>query len=488
MPQFESFQNLSLGTIAPLLASIGLVWVIVYRCFFHPLAAIPGPFWAKLSKLWLLQHDFSWKGSESLHKLHQKYGPIVRIAPNEVSYDDLAAYSDLYGQKSRFLKEEAWYYGIIPASLISMFTTCDAELHSILRRLFSHAFSRTSVIGFQDKINEHINIALESVSALSAEGQPVRTYDMAASFTLDTISRLCFGNSVKALSRPTFDHPLIDSLDGLLFEPLVLMRIHYPAFCYIPRRGNFSHQAELLRVISGCLDELEVHDKDVGEFSLIQDASRRAKELGFDLDKQKKTSILFQFVGAGFGTTAMTIAGILQHLMRNPEMYKRLQAELTALSPNKIEMMTVYQIENLPYFEACIKEGIRVVCASPLRMPKVAPEEGYKFGGYHVPAGTTVSSSNYFRCYDEKFYPEPFRFIPERWMTEESKALNASWLPFAKGNRSCIGQHMSMVETKLFVAHFVRRFEPVVLVDDFITKERLVLQPANPMRVLLREV
>ncbi|KAH9203683.1 cytochrome P450, partial [Leptodontidium sp. 2 PMI_412] len=181
-----------------------LAWLIVYRLFLHPLAGVPGPLLAKVSRLWLLRNDFSWKGSENLHHMHQKYGPVVRIAPNEVSYDDLVAYNDIYGQKSRFLKEEAWYYGIVPKFLTNMFTTCDMELHSQIRRLFSHAFSRASVVNFQDMINEHIDRALESASVLTAKGQPVPTYDMAASFTLDTISRMCFGDSVQALNSPNF--------------------------------------------------------------------------------------------------------------------------------------------------------------------------------------------------------------------------------------------------------------------------------------------
>ncbi|PVH72215.1 cytochrome P450 [Cadophora sp. DSE1049] len=488
MPQIDEFQRVSLGTVVPLLASIGLVWLIVYRLFVHPLAGIPGPFFARVSRLWLLRNDFGWRGSENLHYLHHKYGPVVRIAPNEVSYDDLAAYNYLYGHKSRFVKEEAWYYGIVPKFLVNMFTTCDVEMHSILRRLFSHAFSRTSVVNFQDMINEHIDRALESASLLIANGQPVPTYNMAASFTLDTISRICFGDSVEALKRPNFDHPLIESMDGLLSEPIVPLRIHYPVFCLVPRRGNVSHLDQLIKVIADCLERSEDSIKEGGEGNLIQDAARRASDIGFDLDKKKKTSILFQFLVAGFGTTAMTIAGILQHLMRNPEIYKRLQEELATLSPDKKTRMTIYQVESLPYFEACIKEGIRVVCASPLRMPRVAPKQGYQFGKYQVPAGVTVSSSNYFRCYDENFFPEPFRFLPERWLSENANSLNASWLPFSRGNRSCIGQQMSMIETKLFVAQFVRRFEPVELLDEFDTKERLVKHVANPLRVFLRGV
>ncbi|KAH8593864.1 hypothetical protein B0O99DRAFT_688298 [Bisporella sp. PMI_857] len=121
MPLLDDFQGLGLWNMVPFLACTSLAWLIVYRLFLHPLAGVPGPLLAKISRLWLLRNDFSWKGSENFHRMHQKYGPVVRIAPNELSYDDLATYNDIYGQKSRFLKEEAWHYGIVPKFLTNMF-------------------------------------------------------------------------------------------------------------------------------------------------------------------------------------------------------------------------------------------------------------------------------------------------------------------------------------------------------------------------------
>lgn len=72
-------------------------------------------------------------------------------------------------------------------------------------------------------INEHINIALEHVSQRIAEDQLIPSYNLAASFTLDTISRICFGDSVEAPRQPDLNHRLISSLDSLLCEPIVLL-------------------------------------------------------------------------------------------------------------------------------------------------------------------------------------------------------------------------------------------------------------------------
>lgn len=78
---------------------VGLLvsWIIFYRLLLHPLAGVPGPFVARFTGLWRTRRYFKGTWFDDILELHQKYGKVVRIAPNEVSFVDGEALKRLYG-------------------------------------------------------------------------------------------------------------------------------------------------------------------------------------------------------------------------------------------------------------------------------------------------------------------------------------------------------------------------------------------------------
>jgi hypothetical protein len=76
----------------------------VYRRFFHPLAKYPGPFWASITRWWMVNQIFGGKHEKNIRALHKKYGNIVRIAPNEVAIADPQAIKTIYSTGGGFSK------------------------------------------------------------------------------------------------------------------------------------------------------------------------------------------------------------------------------------------------------------------------------------------------------------------------------------------------------------------------------------------------
>lgn len=70
--------------------------IALYRLLFHPLARIPGPFLAKVTRFWHTKQYASGQWHDISLELHRKYGPVVRIAPDEVSFVDAEALKKLY--------------------------------------------------------------------------------------------------------------------------------------------------------------------------------------------------------------------------------------------------------------------------------------------------------------------------------------------------------------------------------------------------------
>jgi hypothetical protein len=76
----------------------------VYRRYFHPLSKYPGPFLASITRWWMVREIFSGKHEKHIRELHKKYGSIVRIAPNEVSFSDPHAIRTIYSTGGGFTK------------------------------------------------------------------------------------------------------------------------------------------------------------------------------------------------------------------------------------------------------------------------------------------------------------------------------------------------------------------------------------------------
>ncbi|KAJ5117586.1 cytochrome P450 [Penicillium atrosanguineum] len=79
----------------------GLIWLFLKLCYnlrFHPLSCYPGPWYTRGSRLWYIFKVFQGCHKIAINELHDKYGLVVRIAPNELSYIDPKAWNDIYGR------------------------------------------------------------------------------------------------------------------------------------------------------------------------------------------------------------------------------------------------------------------------------------------------------------------------------------------------------------------------------------------------------
>lgn len=87
------------GNLFPICAvAAGVLWlgIVVYRAVFAPLAKLPGPNYSLVTDLWLMGQEFTSKRREYIHQLHEQYGPVVRLGPNEVSFTSLEALKEIY--------------------------------------------------------------------------------------------------------------------------------------------------------------------------------------------------------------------------------------------------------------------------------------------------------------------------------------------------------------------------------------------------------
>ena len=176
---------------------------------------------------------------------------------------------------------------------------------------------------------------------------------------------------------------------------------------------------------------------------------------------QEDTALLF--VTAGFETTAFTIETAMFHVLSNPEILTKLKQELApALALSKSNGLPSWtELEKLPYLSAVIQESLRMSLGVSSRLPRKNTKSEMVYKYWVIPKGQLVGMTQRDVLYNAEIYPDPMRFLPERWLKgEESKELlNKYLVTFSKGARRCIGMHLAYAELYLTLAAMFGQFE-----------------------------
>lgn len=188
---------------------------------------------------------------------------------------------------------------------------------------------------------------------------------------------------------------------------------------------------------------------------------------------------------AGHETTARTMAATWAALAAEPEVEARLHAELDEVLGDRVP--TVADLHRLPYALRVIKEVLRLYPAAPFYVRDAV--EATQVQGHAIEVGTPVMLSRYFTHRHPDFWVDPERFDPDRFAPEaEAERHPQAYHPFATGERVCIGNHFSLLESHLLLAVLARRFRPRLVGPGprWVMEGVLTPEGGLPMRVEMR--
>jgi cytochrome P450 len=185
---------------------------------------------------------------------------------------------------------------------------------------------------------------------------------------------------------------------------------------------------------------------------------------------------------AGHETTAITLAWTLLLLERHPAIHAALMAELDVVlggrdpEPDDLQKMVL--------LDRVIKESMRVLTTVPTLFMRVCADAA-TVGGFAVPKNSNVIISPLAAHHDPTLYPEPERFLPDRWLNITPSAYE--YLPFGVGSRNCIGMLFAERALRLILPMILQRFRFSIPADtriDRLTRVN-ILQPRHglPMRI-----
>ncbi|MDO5699070.1 MAG: cytochrome P450 [Dermatophilus congolensis] len=201
-----------------------------------------------------------------------------------------------------------------------------------------------------------------------------------------------------------------------------------------------------------------------------------------DLLRDESITMFF----AGHETTARTMTATWYALATNPHVAVRLHEELDAVQGDPAGVAsgtppTLDDLKRLPYTLQVVKEVLRLYPAAPFYVRDAVRDTTVM--GREVPAGASVMLSPYYTHRHPEFWFDAERFDPDRWKPAREKAQHpTAFHPFASGERVCIGNHFSLLESHILLAVLAHRYAPQ-LPAGFTPKWKMdgVLTSANGM-------
>ena len=200
------------------LASLGAIFILyttclyVYRLTLHPLAGFPGPRLAAISLWYEFYHDF-FRGGKYLfviREMHEKYGPIVRVTPDELHVNDPSFLPELMptaGRRRNKFARLMQIFGFAEAAG----ATVDHDAHRMRRGAMSKMFSKDAVRRLEPIMKENMDKLFARMLDIRDSGRPVNLLAMYGAFTNDLISQYAYGfNSHWLDDAPGFNQGFFD--------------------------------------------------------------------------------------------------------------------------------------------------------------------------------------------------------------------------------------------------------------------------------------
>lgn len=157
---------------------------IVYNLFFSPLRYIPGPFFAKFTTKWLTLNEIAGNRSLVVAQAHERYGAVVRLAPDEISFSDRSCIKELYFQGSKFPKSHR-YEGFASGTRAS-FDMTDKDQHRERRNLVRHVLAQSNIDDAEPLIADQVRKSLKWIDRSISKGKSLETMLWLRRLMLDT--------------------------------------------------------------------------------------------------------------------------------------------------------------------------------------------------------------------------------------------------------------------------------------------------------------
>ncbi|KAF9019750.1 cytochrome P450 [Hymenopellis radicata] len=460
-------KQLSYLQLLSILVVLRVIYVVLYRLYFHPLKSFPGPRLAAITGFYQ-GYFVVWKNGmfvRHVEKLHEIYGPVVRVRPNELHFSSPEAFFSIYAPHTGFTKDPFFYKRF--GNDDSVFGMTDVREHKQRREILNPLFSRRSILRMENLVQDKVDLLVDQIRAY--HGEPVNLFRGFRALAMDIVTAYSYAHSFDGLTAPGFDHPIIRTVEGAVpmltatqFLPFLHLMHRLPSWLSTMMNPDFGGAAHLRTFlgdqVDGILNNPDGLNSVEHETIYHHLISPELVKKGEPPSKKAlvEEAIVLLIAGTDTSSNAMTLG--LFHLLSNEPAKKKLQAELQAAWPEKDTPFSYEMAEKLPYLTGVIKEGLRLSYGVPVALPRIVTSPTV-IDRTPVPAGTVVGVAQPLVLKNPDVFPDPLAFRPERWLGSDSQKLDKYLVVFSRGPRSCLGMNLAWCELYLTFAHLMRKFD-----------------------------
>uniref|UniRef100_A0A2K6LWJ2 unspecific monooxygenase n=1 Tax=Rhinopithecus bieti TaxID=61621 RepID=A0A2K6LWJ2_RHIBE len=274
-------------------------------------------------------------------------------------------------------------------------------------------------------------------------------------YSMDVITSTSFGVNIDSLNNP--QDPFVENTKKLLrfdfLDPFFLSITIFPFLTPILEVLNISVFQEKLQ------DKRKSPQRYTKvDFLQLMIDSQNSK----DTESHKALSDLelvaqsIIFIFAGYETTSSVLSFIMYELATHPDVQQKLQEEIDAVLPNKAPPTydTMLQME---YLDMVVNETLRLFPIA-MRLERVCKKD-VEINGIFIPKGVVVMIPSYALHHDPKYWPEPEKFLPERFSKKNKGNIDPYiYTPFGNGPRNCIGMRFALMNMKLALIRVLQNF------------------------------
>ncbi|KAI8314760.1 Cytochrome P450 monooxygenase BOT1 [Colletotrichum sp. SAR11_240] len=357
---------------------------------------IPGPWYAAATSWYEFYYDVVLDGQlvRQYPILHEKYGPVIRISPDRIHVSDPSFFRD------RYLKDSGFYqaFGTLKYSIVMLI---DPEEHKQRRNTVKSLFSTRQMDQLAPSILDVVRRAMNRAQRSYDRGAPLNIQALWSSVTVDTIMSVLFDRQMNFVDSDEEMPPFLDAMTK--FADNFLLTKHFPL---------------MNRLAVGLPMSIAASDGRPTYFDLLL---RSNAKMPNGLNREALVDEAFVLCFAGTDTTGIGLSLGTYYLLKNPEKLHKMLDELKTVKTNAEGLFEYRELCNLPYLST-VSQAIRTIHDNP------------------------------------DIFPEPERFIPERWLGENGWELEKWFVPFSKGTRACIGLNVAYMEMYLCLANLFTRF------------------------------
>ncbi|KAF9530327.1 cytochrome P450 [Crepidotus variabilis] len=446
----------------------------VKRLYRHNLSKYPGPPLAALTSWYRIYYDIVRDGSWSKHleSLHETYGYVVRVGPNELHFSNPDAYNDIYGMGTRFMKQPEMYSCF--ATDKSVFAMWDHQEVMNRRTLIGPFFSRKAILNLEKTVQGKIDLLVSRLMEYYHANKSANLDLAFRSLSLEIITSYCFSRSPNALDSKDFRNEVLIAIDHTM--PMIWVFKHFPLIrklllnvpeCFasvlkpstkgiLEQRKQMGTQIDEIMKDPSSLDNVD-HETIYHHFLTPQPENVKLPPITRDwlLDE----GLYMRFAGSDTVGNTCTVAAY--HILNNKDVHSKLLDSLKEVWPDRETPPSYEALEKVPYLTAVLKESLRMAHGVVTPLPRLVGPTVAEIAGELIPPGTVVSMGATILHRNPSIFPDPYRFDPERWLQPNSFDLEKYLVAFSKGPRGCLGINLAWCELYLTIGTVFRRLDMI---------------------------